>query len=140
MAHPDLDTLMNAAIPFAQQMLRKYGEFYPFGVSMNAEGEIMMDAGYNGVERPASQELIDLLTDAYREKARSGGLRAAGICADVRVIPPGQSHKSDAIRVSLEHHNGEAVDVILPYKKRWFGRMSYGVVFASHRDRTFFTT
>ncbi len=34
MAHPDLDELLNALLPFAQQMLTKRGEFFPFGTGM----------------------------------------------------------------------------------------------------------
>jgi len=41
MAHPDLDQLLNAVLPFAQQMLSKHGEFFPFGASMTIDGEII---------------------------------------------------------------------------------------------------
>jgi membrane protease YdiL (CAAX protease family) len=30
MAHQDLNELLNALLPFAQQMLEKHGEFFPF--------------------------------------------------------------------------------------------------------------
>jgi hypothetical protein len=39
MAHPDLDQLLNAGLKFAQEMLAKRGAFFPFGCSMNIEGE-----------------------------------------------------------------------------------------------------
>jgi hypothetical protein len=29
MAHPDLDKLLNAMLPFGTQMLEKHGEFFP---------------------------------------------------------------------------------------------------------------
>jgi hypothetical protein len=57
---------------------------------------------------------------------------------DVRVVPPGASAKSDAICAQLEHANGEAVDVYLPYKKHWLGRFTYGEIFASARDARVF--
>jgi hypothetical protein len=36
MAHPDINELLKTpmGLPFAKQLLKQYGEFYPFGVSM----------------------------------------------------------------------------------------------------------
>jgi hypothetical protein len=78
-------------LPFAQEMLRKHGEFFPFAGSMSTSGEIAHVGGYTGDERPSSQEVIDLLIDGLRERATSGDLRAAAICLDVRTIPLGRA-------------------------------------------------
>jgi hypothetical protein len=43
LAHEDLNELLNALLPFAQEMLTKHGEFFPFGVSIAAGGERRMD-------------------------------------------------------------------------------------------------
>jgi len=138
MAHPDLDDLLNALLPFAQQTLAKHGEFFPFGASVTPTGEIFATGAYEGNEHPPSQQLIDLLTQAFRQEASAGKIRAAAICCGVRAIPPGQTEKTDAIRISAEHQNGEAVDVYLPYKKGWFGKISYGAMFGAARERAFF--
>lgn len=138
MAHPDLDELLNALIPFAQQMLAKHGEFFPFGAAMSADGTVESQAAYTGNEQPPSQQLIDMLAQGFREDANSGRIRAAAICYDVRTIPPGQTKKTDAICVSAEHQNGEAANVFLPYQKGWFGKISYGELFGSERQREFF--
>jgi hypothetical protein len=137
MAHPDLDRLLNVALEFAQKMLKEHGEFYPFGTSMDPDGKIIMDGATTGQEHPPSQELFDLLSESYAKRANTDELRAAAICADMRVQPPGSLQKTDAISVALEHANGEAVTVFLPYQKGWFGRVRYGTVFASRRDRKF---
>jgi hypothetical protein len=139
MAHPDLDQLLNVALEFAQKMLKQHGEFFPFGASMALDGKITMDGATTGKEKPPSQELLDLLSESYTERANKGELRAAAVCADVRVPPPGSEAKTDAIQVGLEHANGEAVTVFLPYQKGWFGRVRYGNLFASARDRQFFS-
>jgi hypothetical protein len=138
MAHPDLDRLLNAVLPFAQEMLAKHGEFFPFGASIASDGEIVCHGAYNGEEHPPSQELIDLLTQAFRQQAASGQIRAAALCYDVRTTPPGHVEKMDAICVSAEHENGESADVFLPYKKGWFGKISYGTIFGASRKKDFF--
>ena len=138
MAHPELDQLLDSVLTFAQQMLKVHGEFYPFGESLDVTGKRAMDGAHTGSEHPPSQELIDLLVQAYAHRARSGELRAAAVCADVRVVPPGKVGKTDAISVGLEHQSGEAVNVFLPYQKGWFGRIRYGELFASARDPQFF--
>lgn len=140
MAHPDLDQLLNTLLPFVQQTLAKYGEFIPFGLSMKIDGTIIANAACNGREHSLSQEIIDLMADGFCQSATSGEIRAAGICYDVRIVPPGQTKKTDAICVSLEHQSGNAVDIFIPYKKGWFGKVNYGELFATKRTPQFFTT
>jgi hypothetical protein len=139
MAHSDLDQLLNVALEFAKKMLEEHGEFYPFGSSMDLTGKIVVDGAATGQEHPPSQELLDLLSQSYATRAEAGELRAAAICADVRVVPPGAAAKTDAISVGLEHATGEAVTVFLSYQQGLFGRVRYGTLFASSRDRQFFS-
>lgn len=140
MTHPDLDELLNVLLPFAQQMLAKQGEFLPFGSSMKIDGTIIANAGYDISAHPQSQEIIDLMISSFQQSATSGELRAAGICCDIRVAPPGMTKKTDAICVSLEHQSGAAVDVVIPYKKGLFGKLIYGELFAAKRTPQFFIT
>lgn len=138
MANADLDELMNVLIPFAQQMLGKHGEFFPFGASMRTDGKVECHAADAGEEQPASEKLIEMLTGAFRQQVADGTIRAAGICYDVRTIPPGQTEKTDAICLALEHQGGDAAQVYLPYRKGWFGRVKYGELFAGAREKQFF--
>jgi hypothetical protein len=138
MAHADLDAVLNALLPFAQQMLTKRGQFHPFGASMTVSGEVSLAAGLPESERVDSTKIIEMLTSIFKQQATDGSIRAAGICFDVRVIPPGGSQKVDAICNRLEHMNGETAEVFLPYKKGWFGRVSYGSMFASKGDSYIF--
>jgi hypothetical protein len=140
MAHPDLDTLLNPLLSFAQQMLAKQGTFLPFGVSMRSDGEIAMAAGYIGDSRPEPVAIIDLLVQGFQQEAATGAIRAAGICIDMRIVPPGGTDKTDAICAQLEHAEGNCVDVYLPYKKRWLGRFKFGQIFAVSRDQRVFAT
>ena len=130
MAHQDLDMLLQSLLPFAQQMINKHGEFFPFGATMDMNGQIAMASAYTESEQPPSQECSDLLLGGFKVQAKEGKIRACGIVYDVRTIPPGQSEKVDAICARLEHSCGEAVDVFLPYSKGWLGRIKYGEIFA----------
>jgi len=138
MAHPDLDTVLNALLPFAQQMLDKHGEFHPFGASMTVSGDVSLTAGMPESETADSAIVIEMLTSAFRQQARNELIRATGICFDSRVVPPGASEKVDAICSRLEHLNGETAEVFLPYTKGWLGRLKYGNLFASKGDAQIF--
>jgi hypothetical protein len=122
----DLDALLNVTLPFAQQMLGKSGEFYPFGAVMTRGREARLlaaDSGQDG--RPASALVLSSLLDGIREDR--AGYRAAALCSDVR-LPD-----TDAVRVELEHEEGAAMAVLLPYRKRRMGR---GVEFGELRGAT----
>jgi hypothetical protein len=138
MSRPDLNELLPVLFDFAQLMLRKAGEFFPFAASMTTDGKVQSVGGYTGDEHPPSQEVIDLLIAAFQRDAAAGKIRAAGICMDVRTIPPGSNEKTDAICARLEHVDGEAVDVYLPYRKGLFGKFKYGSVFATQGERLIF--
>jgi hypothetical protein len=129
----DLDGLLNSALPFAQQMLDKNGEFFPYGVALDSDGRVEMVAGWTGSDRPPSTEMIQLLTDGLRQRVSM--VRAAAIVADVR------AGDSDAIRVELEHSEGAAMAVLLPYKKRRFARgIEYGALAAGTARRQIWPT
>ena len=128
-AQEDLDNLLNAALPFAQQMLDKNGEFYPYGYAVGIDGQLgMFGADPGQGEHPESVDVINLLVEGLR--ARRDQLRAAAVVADVRMSA------SDAIRVQLEHREGEVLATLLPYKKKRFGRgVDYGPMQATTSDR-----
>ena len=111
----DLDALLNAALPFAMEMLTKRGEFFPYGVVMSRDGEIAMIAGYTGTEKPPSTEVLDVLYEGLRTKAEEN--RGAAVVADVRL----KAENTDAIQIEVEHREGTALKVFLPYRKRVFG-------------------
>jgi hypothetical protein len=120
-------------------MLTKHGAFLPFGSSMTGSGDVTVDSTFMEKEHPPSQEVIDALTQLYRQKAEADEIRAAAICFDVSIVPPGKTAKADAVAIGLEHRSGEAVNVFLPYQKRWFGRIRYSELFATPRDGQFFS-
>jgi len=131
MASTDVNELFGAATEFAELMLRTEGEFIPFGVSMATDGSVAMVGGDVGSEHPRSVDVISLLQLNFLEQLLAGTIRAAGICLDVRVIPPGQDVKSDAISVRLAHSSGEALEVFVPYAGSVDAGFTFGSPFAT---------
>ncbi len=72
----ECENLMNAALPFAEQMLQKHGEFFPYGAALKANGEIASVAGYDGREHPPSNDIIRLLKEGFVKGANSGEYKA----------------------------------------------------------------
>ncbi len=125
----DLDALLDAALPFATQQLTKHGEFFPYGVAMRQDGEIAMIAGYTGTERPPSTEVLGILYQGLRSTSEAN--RGAAVVADVRLKNEG----TDAIQVEVEHREGIAMKVFLPYRKKRFGGLETGQMRAEEGER-----
>jgi len=114
-ASADLNELYNDAIGLAQHMLLSHGEFIPFGVSMDMSGSVAQVAGDLRTEHPTSAEMVAFLQASFEQQAHQGSIRAAGVCIDMYVLPPGREQKSDAICVRLAHISGEDAEVFVPY-------------------------
>lgn len=128
-AQDDLDGLLDASLPFAQEMLDKHGEFFPYALAVSGSGETMQMAGDPGEgEQPSSVAVLQILVEGLR--AERDTLRAAAIVSDVRLSD------SDAIRVELEHAEGQAIVVLLPYRKKKLRRgVEYGETSAGQGER-----
>lgn len=113
-AQDDLDALLGPALGFAQRQLDAHGEFYPYAVVLDDDGQLRMVAADTGSDTPASADLITMLIAILSEQRDH--LRGAAIVADVRVPMIG----SDAVRVTVEHSERVALTVLLPYRPRRF--------------------
>ena len=114
-AHEDLDGLVGVALDFARQQLGTRGEFFPFAVAVGGNGAIeIIDARLDTAdEHPPSAEVLAVCVASLRSKR--AGIRACATAADVTLDQP---RRGDAIRVDLEHAEGHALTVDLPYTAR----------------------
>jgi hypothetical protein len=112
----DLDGLLSTLLPFAQQQLNKHGAFLPFGAVVDRDGTVRLTAAHVDGEQSAALDVLDSLHEGAHSQRAS--IRAAAFVADVTV--PGKP--GDAIRVDVEHAEGVAIAVLLPYNKRRLGR------------------
>jgi hypothetical protein len=104
----DLDRLLNTVLAFADEMLRRHGEFYPYGAAITRDGEEQVFAADPGEETPNPSEVLTSLVTGM--SAESTELRAAALVSDVT------SGRSDAVMVHLEHADSLAITVLLPYR------------------------
>lgn len=135
----ECENLMNAAIPLAEQMLQKHGEFFPYGAALKANGEIVSVAGYDGREHPPSNDIIHLLKEGFVKGAKSREYKATALVYDVRVVLPSTGKKSDAIAVSLNHRDQYSVTVFFPYQLS-NGQLIFGDVFAQKGEADVFSS
>jgi hypothetical protein len=132
-----MDDLLDASVTFAQEMLGKRGEFYPFGAVVLDDGTVAMSAADPGLgDYPDSVSVIDALGKAFRRQASGSEIRTSAICCDVRIEDDG-SGMTDAIRTTIEHRDADPVHVLLPYRLDDRGP-EYGDLRAARADRTIF--
>jgi len=137
-AQNDFSALLDALMPFAEQMLKKHGEFFPFGAAVSTSGEVSGHATYEGNEMPSSEDVIADLVKAFQGNAAAGAIRASGICYDGRIVQDGK--KVDAVIISLEHFSGCASKVCVPYSKGMFGKYRFGEMIVTLEEPKIFLT
>lgn len=105
----DLDTLLDLALRSGQEQLDARGEFYPFAVVLSTDGETAVvqpdlpdDTGFADVA-----EVHELCWQAL--EADAAALRTVAVVTNVG------GGDGDAIAVALEHRDGVAIEVFLPY-------------------------
>jgi hypothetical protein len=108
-AQDDLDGLVEPVWDFAEHQLVARGEFFPFAFVVGTDGEQSMAAADIGDDKPGSEEVIEVLNAGLTEKRDD--LRATAVVADVHLPDLG----TDAIRLVLEHREGVALEIVIPY-------------------------
>jgi hypothetical protein len=134
----DCEDVMNVLMPFAEEMLTKHREFFPFGGTMWHNGEISLSGGTMAEENPSSSEVIALIEEAFRTGAERGEYRATGLVYDIRTVPPGKQDKQDAIAVALDHRDNYSVVVVFPYTFTAKGELAIETPFATSGEHKIF--
>ncbi|MEA2685687.1 MAG: hypothetical protein QOE93_882 [Actinomycetota bacterium] len=101
-----MDRVLTAAVEFATKMLESQGAFYPYAVKMTDTGETEMATAPGGSEDTLAALQAGLAS-------QRSGLRSAAVVAAVHL----QSIESDAIRVDIEHRDGAALTIVIPYTR-----------------------
>jgi hypothetical protein len=108
----DFDRLAEVTIAAARNFLDQGGDFIPFPMVVKADGELALI----GLEQPVTpsvpdpEQVLAGIVTLFRERRNS--IRALAIGTDVQV----PEEATDAIEVRLEHRDGLAVTVLVPYQ------------------------
>jgi hypothetical protein len=106
----ELDDLLDVSIRAAQQRLDVAGEFYPFATTVDADGSSALlspEPGAGPREVADVTVVFELCWEALRAQASTA--RAGAVVTNVGISD------EDAIAVALEHRDGPAIEVFLPY-------------------------
>lgn len=139
MAEPteEIQELLNFLLPHAEQMLGEHGEFYPYAATLDNAGSIEPVGPSIDTEDPDVGDILVALHADLREQAAEGTIRASGIAADVTLTDPDSGETTDAVQVELDHAEGDAVDIYVPYESAGEGVKFGELVAAEGREPVF---
>jgi hypothetical protein len=132
-AREEIEKLLNYLLPFAEERLNQDGEFYPYAATVAADGEVKTMSAAEG-ERADAGDLLIALHRELRELAAEGSIRASGIAAEVTLTDPDSGETTDAVQLELDHAEGDAVDVYVPYESAAEGVRFGDLVSAKGRE------
>jgi hypothetical protein len=107
----DFDRLAEVTLAAARSFLDLEGAFIPFPMAIKTDG-VLATIGLDQPVTPTPPDVVEVmdgLVGLFRE--RRGSIRALAIGADVLI--PGEM--MDAIEVRLEHRDGPAIRILVPY-------------------------
>lgn len=138
----EVEELLNAGLPFAQDMLLKHGEFQPFGAVMTPESRVDLVAGYDGEDPLPADGVVALLMDGFLKGAAEGRYKAIALFMNV-TVDFGESQAGEqtlAIQAGLEHQAGYCANVFLPYVEASDTDLEFQDLIAARRDGGVFGT
>jgi len=112
----DANELLNASVNYARRMLRKYGEFGPFGFSLNEKREVVNETVPRKDMPPDASMLLELLHEQLAERGGKKEIIAAATAANVTMAKASTEGFSDALLVEIEHQSGYCIKAFVPYR------------------------
>lgn len=123
------EILLDKLLPFAEEQMKKYREFYPFAAVMLMDDSVEITETYDGNEHPESKDVLETLKQIHKQLSSEGKIKASGIVWNASVASA-EGKPSDAIIVSLEHKDSYSVIVGEPYNIGLFKKVTFGNLFA----------
>lgn len=134
----DLDTLIRNAWSYADHILRRDTQLFPFGLGMAPDGSLQLAQMTSLDPATSAPQLVELLWSRYRDEAAARKIIACAVSYDANV---GEGRgRRDAIAVSVEDRSGAPFTSFLPYRKRRFRGIDYDHKgrFRQHSERRVF--
>lgn len=124
-AQRDLDRVLDAGLRLAQAHLAEAAHFEPELVVVADDGRVLgLAADRAGLGK--HPEVDEVLASAVRQLRR---VRSEVVATALVINTRLHKERTDAIEVRLEHRDGAAATILLPYKRATFGaRVDYGTL------------
>ncbi|ADU47396.1 hypothetical protein Intca_0867 [Intrasporangium calvum DSM 43043] len=109
----DIEECFGCVLDLAGHLLGKNGEFFPVGATLADSGgsaNLFANGDDDLGERPESTVVLERLYAAAA--GQRAAIVAAAFASDVR-LAGGQ----DAVRVEVEHLDGPALEIVVPYRR-----------------------
>jgi hypothetical protein len=132
----EVQDLMNALLPLAQQAIGTSGVMAPIAGAVSQHGELQRILPPVSADHPVAT--AEILLETLRDGVAKGAFHAIAILSLVHVYPPGGNVAIQAVQAGLEHADGYAIDIYFPCS-RDDKTVKLGEPFASKRDRVVFT-
>jgi hypothetical protein len=109
--------LLNYSYSIAKALLKEQKEFFPFGVSINYEGNIKQRLVHDGDEFPLSDVLVDVIQRDFDAKLISRSISAYSIIYDAKVTNMMYPEGIDVVVAMVKGIHDESAEMYyLPYK------------------------
>lgn len=113
-----MDHLLDQCVQKAIALIQEHGEYYPFGITLDAKGKLSLTQAKLEEETPSSDAVTEKLIKGLMTEAAQGMYTTVAVVADVRLRQPGTGLFTDAIRVMMEDREAEPIDFFLPYNRQ----------------------
>lgn len=113
-----MDQLMDECIQKALSLIDAHGEFYPFGVTRDASGQLSATQARLVEDNPSVELVTQTLLRGLLSETNQGMYTTVAIVSDVRLRLPGTGMYTDAIRVMLEDRLATPMDFFMPYERQ----------------------
>ena len=127
---PELAALVDPLLQFSEMCLRKHHNFLPHAAVLTERGEVQIVAAAPNMKGDFtnSTEVLPLLHEGLRARAKELPLKAIGIAENVTVTLEGQ-RATKAVKVLFEHKRGLTVALYLPFEKKLLRGYTFGTTF-----------
>lgn len=120
MATNDLDRVCAVLTGMFQNAKKSRDEGSHCVVGMTPDGKFELTMVVMGIPDANNRQQMGILVNALREHDKEKNYTAVGMALDV-TFTEANGRKTDALYVCLENRDGEAQDVVFPYKRKLFG-------------------
>lgn len=129
----DIQKIIEYSHLFAERMLLEGKEYYPFGVKIKSNGELIPVNYFDkNNQYPESHLIIDYLSKKLYAELKNNTIKAYGITYDVKV-QTNDLEKTDAILIDIKHKNSKNIPkYFFPY--HWENELVFGESFGMERE------